>query len=75
MRYRELKSVRGTSLLLFVGLMLVNRSVLSDNVLWLTRRRGLLLSFCFGGGFGYEYVFLEIALLDEIFKVLQRDRH
>ena len=34
MRYMELLSVRETILLLFIGLMLVNRSVLSDHALW-----------------------------------------
>ena len=49
MRYRELLSIGGTSLLLFVGLVLVNRSVLCDHVLWSFRRQGLMLPFCLGG--------------------------
>ena len=70
MRYRELLSVRGIFLLLFVGLVLVNRYVLRDHVLWSIRRWSLLLSFCLGGGFGCEDVLSEISLLDKIFKVL-----
>ena len=70
MRYRELLSVRGTFLLLFVGLVLVNLSALSDNVLRSTRRRGLLLFFCLGEDFGCKNVLSKIALLDKIFKVL-----
>jgi len=48
----------------------VDRLVLRDHVLRLIRRRDLSLSFCLEGGSGCEDVLLEIALLDEIFKVL-----
>ena len=67
MRYRELLSVRGTSLLLLVGLVLVKRSVLSDRVLRLTRRRDLMLSFCQGGKSECADVLSKIALLDKVF--------
>ena len=70
MRYKELLSVRGTSLLLLVGLMLVNRFILSDHVLRLTRRWDLLMSFFLKRDSECEDVFSEIALLDKIFKVL-----
>ena len=49
--------------------MLVNHPVLSDHVLRLIQRQGLLLSLYLGGGSGCEDVFLEIALLDKIFKI------
>ena len=78
MRYKEFSSIRGTFLLFFVVLVLVNRSVLSDHVL---QRRDLLQSFCLGGGSEHvseeatdmsEDVLSEIALLDMIFKVLTK---
>jgi len=72
MKYKELLSVRGTSL---VGLVLVNRSVLSDHLLWSIRRRGPLLSLCLGGGSECENVLSEMALLDKISRYLQRDHH
>jgi len=70
MRYMKLLSIRGTSLLLFFRLVLVNRSVLSVQMLRSTRRPGLLLSFCPGGGHGCENVLSKIVLLDKIFKEL-----
>ena len=42
-------SVGGTSLFLFVGLVLVNCWVLSGHVLRSSRRRSLLLSLCLEG--------------------------
>ena len=70
MKYIELLSVRETSLLLLLGLVSLNHSVLSDPVLRLIQRLDLPLSFCLRGGSRCEDVLLEIALLDEIFKVL-----
>ena len=61
---------RGTSLLLFIGLVLINYSVLSDHVLWSIRRQVLLPSFYLGGVSECEDVLLELALLDKIFKAL-----
>jgi len=69
MRYMKLLSVRETFLLLFIRMVLVNRSILSNHVLWSIRRHDLLLSFCLGGS-GCENVLSEIVLLDKIFKVL-----
>ena len=69
MRYMEFLSVRGTSLLLFIGLVLLNYFVSSDHVLRSTRRRGLLLFFYLGGDSKCEDVLSEIALLDKIFNV------
>jgi len=45
MRYKECLSIRGNFLYLLVELMLVNSSVLSDHVLWLTQRWDVLLFF------------------------------
>ena len=66
MRYKELLSVRGTFLLLLVGLVLVIHSILSDRILWLTRKRDLLLSFCLGDS-RCANVLSKMALLDKIF--------
>ena len=44
-----------------VGLMLVDHPVLCDHMLWLIWRRGLTLSFYFGGRSRYEDVFSEIT--------------
>jgi len=70
MRYMELLSIRETSLLLLVRLVLLNPSVSSDRVLRLTRRHDLLLSFYLGGDSGYEDILSEITLLDKVFRVL-----
>ena len=55
---------------LFCYYLLVNRSILSDHVLRLIWRWGLLLSFCLGRDSGCEDVLSAIALVDKIFKVL-----
>jgi len=70
MKYMEFLSVWEISLLLLLELVSVNHSVLSDYVLRLIRRRDLSFSFCLEGGSMCEDVLLEIALLDDIFKVL-----
>jgi len=65
-------SVRGTFLLLFLGLVLVSYPVLSDHVLRLIQRRDLLLSLCLEGGSECEDVLSEIGLLNKIFKILTK---
>ena len=73
MIYIKLLSDIGTFLLLFVGLVLVNNSVLSDYVLRSTWRRDLMLYFCLGGDSQCEDLLSEIILLDKIFKVLTEE--
>jgi len=55
---------------LFVRLVLVNCSVLSDHVLWWSRRWDLLLSFCLRGSYGCKDVFSKIFLPGKIFEIL-----
>ena len=65
-------SVRGTFLLLFLGLVLVSYPVLSDHVLRLIQRQDLLLSLCLEEGSECEDVLSEIGLLNKIFKILTK---
>ena len=48
---------------LFMGSVLVDRSVLSDHALRLIQKRGFLLSFNLGGSSRYKDIFLNISLL------------
>ena len=45
---------------------------MSDHVLRSSWTRGLLLSFCLGGSFVCESVFLKISLLDKTFEILMK---
>ena len=75
MRYKELLSFRVTFLLLFVGLVLAYRFVLSDRVLQLTRRRNLLLPFCLRGNYGCEDVLSKKPCWSTSSRYLRKDRH
>ena len=63
-------SVGRTSMFLFIRLVLLNRSVMSDHVLRSSQKRGLLLSFYLGGSSGCKDVFPKISLLNKIFEIL-----